>query len=214
MPSGRISTGEVIVETRPLGLHAYRSLAALVRTGYRPISALVEVVDNSVSAKASKVAITVETESQQGGKGRPNPFPGRPGVARRVGVCKTRRRKATHLPAAAGATVPAIQPDLRRAAPTGPCMRKLGQVAWHGGASGVRTQACAHDLLARVSPETRASGPLSINDPPPARLGLSSLSRRPGSGEGMVLSTACAVSGWLRFTSAPFSTSPARTSVP
>ncbi len=58
-------------ETRRPGWNPNRVLTAIGRIGYQPVSALLDIADNSVSAKASKVAITVETESQQSGKGRP-----------------------------------------------------------------------------------------------------------------------------------------------
>jgi hypothetical protein len=51
------------------GLIPGRLLNALGRH-HNPVSALLDIADNSVSAQASKVAITVETESQQGGPGR------------------------------------------------------------------------------------------------------------------------------------------------
>lgn len=58
-------------ETRRPGWNPSRLLSALGRIGYHPVSALLDIADNSVSAKANKVTITVEIESQQGGSGRP-----------------------------------------------------------------------------------------------------------------------------------------------
>jgi hypothetical protein len=46
-------------------------LHALSRIGYHPVSALLDITDNAVSAQASKVAITVDVENQAGKRGRP-----------------------------------------------------------------------------------------------------------------------------------------------
>jgi hypothetical protein len=58
-------------ETRRPGWNPSRVLSAIGRIGYHPVSALLDMTDNSVSARASKVAIAVETERQKGGPGRP-----------------------------------------------------------------------------------------------------------------------------------------------
>jgi hypothetical protein len=60
-----------ILETRSPAWNRNHILAAIGRTSFQPVSALLDIADNSASAQASKVAITVETESQQGSAGRP-----------------------------------------------------------------------------------------------------------------------------------------------
>ncbi|MGH7173456.1 MAG: ATP-binding protein [Gemmataceae bacterium] len=53
------------------GIYPNRVLNALRRIGYPPVSALLDIADNSVSAQASKIAIIVEAENQKSGRGRP-----------------------------------------------------------------------------------------------------------------------------------------------
>ncbi|MBK6709675.1 MAG: ATP-binding protein [Chloroflexi bacterium] len=48
--------------------NAGRVLSALGRIGYHPVSALLDIADNSVSANASKVSISIETTRGKGGK--------------------------------------------------------------------------------------------------------------------------------------------------
>ena len=53
---------------------AGRVLQALGRIGYDPVSAILDLVDNSVSAGSTSVAIKVNTESEEraeGQRGRP-----------------------------------------------------------------------------------------------------------------------------------------------
>ncbi|MBP3955359.1 ATP-binding protein [Gemmata sp. G18] len=48
-----------------------RLLSAFGHIGYNPVSALLDIGDNSVSAQATSIAIKVDTENQQGAAGRP-----------------------------------------------------------------------------------------------------------------------------------------------
>ena len=53
---------------------AGRVLQALGRIGYDPVSAILDIVDNSVSASATSIVIKVNTESEkrtEGQRGRP-----------------------------------------------------------------------------------------------------------------------------------------------
>jgi len=46
------------------GMNAARVLAALGRIGYKPVSAILDLVDNSVSAQASKISIVINLSQE------------------------------------------------------------------------------------------------------------------------------------------------------
>lgn len=58
-------------EIRTPTVNPGRLLSAFSHIGYNPVSALLDIADNAVSARATKIAITVETENQKGAMGRP-----------------------------------------------------------------------------------------------------------------------------------------------
>jgi hypothetical protein len=60
-----------MAETRHPPVNPGRLLSAFGHIGYNPVSALLDIADNSVSAQATTIAITVHAENQKGGVGRP-----------------------------------------------------------------------------------------------------------------------------------------------